>query len=326
MRARLLPPVCVSELSDDDPWWSLESDLGLSDLKDHFVCKFSNNCTSVPTNFERVSSLRKLMQVTDRFLNELNVTYTLASGTAVGAYRCNDVVPWDADVDVLLLNEDFPKLLGLLEHVPSEVYLMGNDDSVRGRSMDMASVGFPGFELMDKISGCLPLAIVDHSTGLYTDLLTGTSDGGGVLAPWYLGGVSCDSSAFFNGCSHWAFSHKCHNFSKDALWPPARCSFHTFEVMCPSEIWLVVKEEFGPGAGKPNIRTRGSDPGLGANDLDFVDEHAEETWIDQDFDADAYARNDALVLEKNRDSIHAIRPQTGCPLQAIMLAAHFRLA
>eukprot|EP00930_Biecheleria_cincta_P021288 TRINITY_DN15819_c0_g1_i1.p1 TRINITY_DN15819_c0_g1~~TRINITY_DN15819_c0_g1_i1.p1 ORF type:complete len:226 (+),score=25.32 TRINITY_DN15819_c0_g1_i1:52-729(+) len=150
---KLLPPACLSVLSSDDPWWSLKSDLSLSHLKDHFMCRFSNNCTLVPTNFQRVSSLRNLMKVTDEFLNMLNVTYTIASGTAIGAHRCADVLPWDADVDVLVPDEFFPRLVALLRLAPNQTYTMGNGDSIIGRSVDMAMVGFKGFELMEKIAG-----------------------------------------------------------------------------------------------------------------------------------------------------------------------------
>lgn len=257
---KLLPPACLSELSVDDPWWSLKSDLSISHLKDHFICRFSNNCTWVPTNFQRVSSLRNLMRVTDEFLTSFNVTYTIASGTAIGAHRCSDTLPWDADVDVLVPDEFFPKLATLLSSAPNQTYSMGNGDSIIGRSVDMASIGFKGFELMEKIAGCLPLAIIDQSTGLYTDILTGKSAGSGFLSPWSQGRVSCDSQKLFNGCINQHFSHKCHNFSIGDLQPARRCKFHTFEVMCPSRIWPFLVEEFGPGVAHSDIEIRCDDP------------------------------------------------------------------
>lgn len=261
----LLPPACPSQLSSQDQWWSAKSNMALSHLKDHFVCKFSQDCAWVPTNFERVSSLRALMKVTDKFLAKFNVTYSIASGTLLGAHRCNDVLPWDADVDVLVVDEFLPRLLALLQGMPNHTYSMGNGDYINGRSLDMARIGFPGFELMEKIAGCLPLAVVDQSTGLFTDILIGRYDGGGVLSPWSQGRVLCDSELLFNGCSNLHFSRKCHNFSKDDLWPPRRCKFSSFDVMCPSQMWQIAVEEFGPAAGQADIDTRSSDNDQCAN-------------------------------------------------------------
>lgn len=47
------------------------------------------------------------------FCDQHNLRYVLAGGTCIGAVREQDLVPWDGDVDVALLREDFDKLFEL---------------------------------------------------------------------------------------------------------------------------------------------------------------------------------------------------------------------
>ena len=49
------------------------------------------------------------------FCEQHDLRYILAGGTCIGAVRHHDLVPWDGDVDVALLREDFNKLFELWE-------------------------------------------------------------------------------------------------------------------------------------------------------------------------------------------------------------------
>ena len=51
-----------------------------------------------------------LMKELRRFCDEIGVKYWLRGGTALGAYRHKGFIPWDDDVDLGMMREDFDKL------------------------------------------------------------------------------------------------------------------------------------------------------------------------------------------------------------------------
>ncbi|ANU63181.1 phosphorylcholine transferase LicD [Muribaculum intestinale] len=55
--------------------------------------------------------LLDLLRFFDDFCNEHGIKYWLSSGTCLGAIRHGGFIPWDDDVDVEMLDEDYQKLL-----------------------------------------------------------------------------------------------------------------------------------------------------------------------------------------------------------------------
>ena len=57
--------------------------------------------------------LFEILAYFDEFCEEHGLRYSLAEGTCLGAVRENDFVPWDDDLDVAMLRNDFNKLFEL---------------------------------------------------------------------------------------------------------------------------------------------------------------------------------------------------------------------
>eukprot|EP00747_Dinoflagellata_sp_TGD_P127414 gnl/TRDRNA2_/TRDRNA2_174400_c0_seq39.p1 gnl/TRDRNA2_/TRDRNA2_174400_c0~~gnl/TRDRNA2_/TRDRNA2_174400_c0_seq39.p1 ORF type:complete len:445 (+),score=60.91 gnl/TRDRNA2_/TRDRNA2_174400_c0_seq39:129-1463(+) len=250
---KVLPPACAWQIPVDDPYWKQKDSYWVWDGS-HWVaynsCRYSNNCKKEYTNAERVISIRKTLSITHQFLNKYGVTHALYGGSAIGAYRCKDVLPWDVDSDVMVLNSQFPSLMNLLNGAPQ-----GTGWKHKGRSIDMSSIGFPGFTLMEKYPGCMPLVVVDQSTGFFTDLfpVLPVQQAGTALTPWWDGKVRCDTKSLFNGCHN----NRCHQWTLGKTLPPSSCKIHTYEANCPAQLHAWLLEHFGPGVEKPDVETRG---------------------------------------------------------------------
>jgi len=66
----------------------------------------------------------EILKSIDKICCDNNIPYILSSGTALGAYRHGGFIPWDDDLDIELLKEDYEKLLPLLEkNLPEDMAL-----------------------------------------------------------------------------------------------------------------------------------------------------------------------------------------------------------
>ena len=65
-------------------------------------------------------SVFDILSYFDKVCRENGLPYSLAFGTMLGAVRHKGFIPWDDDVDVCLLREDYEKLLEILKNSPDE--------------------------------------------------------------------------------------------------------------------------------------------------------------------------------------------------------------
>lgn len=68
---------------------------------------------------------KKLIETFDytiKFLEKYNLRWYVSSGTAIGAVRHHDIIPWDDDIDIFLPREDYDKFLELSKKMDERKY------------------------------------------------------------------------------------------------------------------------------------------------------------------------------------------------------------
>jgi hypothetical protein len=67
---------------------------------------------------DRIETLLRLLVILDTFMRGAGVQYWLDSGTLLGARRSKNIMAWDEDADIGILDESLPKLLTAIERTP----------------------------------------------------------------------------------------------------------------------------------------------------------------------------------------------------------------
>jgi drug/metabolite transporter (DMT)-like permease len=253
---QVLPPACPAFVPKDDPYWSQEEPYWVEDvdgvMRPYAVCMYSKNCTQNFTNIQRVSSLRAVIHATHQLLQKNKASYMLYGGTAIGAHRCEDVLPWDVDTDITVNQDDFGGLVRLLDNAKPRLHDEKQYQGHTGRWIDLAEHGVPGFTLMEKFPGCLPLIVVDQQTGFFTDMFPMKAHAETIYTPWVRGRVSCNSWEF-SGCN-W---NLCDTWATANTLPTTGCQIHkTPKVSCAHDTAAFLQEYYGSSIGKPDRPVR----------------------------------------------------------------------
>ena len=83
-------------------------------------------------NDELFKELKKLLDTFDGVCRKYNLRYTLCGGSLLGAIRHNGFIPWDDDLDVAMMREDYDKLLSLPKSEFKEPYFLQTPETDPG--------------------------------------------------------------------------------------------------------------------------------------------------------------------------------------------------
>lgn len=88
----------------------------------------------------------ELMKKLHKFLEESNVPYYFLGGSALGAIRHEGFIPWDDDIDIGIMREDYEKLLTLIDKFDSS-YDVKNFHKSDNCDFVLTRIYFPNSEI-----------------------------------------------------------------------------------------------------------------------------------------------------------------------------------
>jgi hypothetical protein len=178
-------------------------------------------------------------------LNAMKLPYYLSSGTLIGEWRCNDVLPWSEDADIHIpaaaVAEFFKKVFGQdRKHVKPDVMVTHEDNALVPPELVVFSWGWESSYHKEQ-----PMGIGDRRTGFYMDVWTeeeGPTVNGSewVYRYWKYAPHKCPTMKGYT-------SNRCFQYPKELIYPLRSCTVAGVVHKCPHDTTNFLNVEYGPG-------------------------------------------------------------------------------
>lgn len=191
----------------------------------------------------RRDSLLRLLQAWHQLCTRLGILYWLDGGSLLGRHRSNgtSLIPWDIDVDVGMMRDEFRRLNATLNEASRRGVLTSGDLGLPDDMLLTAQTSPPNGSRYTERSNLIPGRLIDKRTGFYVDVfgdffLRGDGD---IQMLWpYSGSHSCsdnDTVVEPPVCQRpCAGSVWCYVYKKEDLLPPVPCPLRgAGELYCP---------------------------------------------------------------------------------------------
>jgi hypothetical protein len=186
-----------------------------------------------------------MLGATPKLFDAMNLTYYLTSGSLIGEWRCEDVLPWSEDADIHVpakdLAEAYLKIFGdSRESVPEDTMITHEDNPLVPPELVIFSWGWNSSYLKEQ-----PLGIGDRATGFYIDVWIeeqGESTNGTqwVERYWKHAPHECEPREGYS-------ANRCFKFPADIIYPLRDCTVAGVVHKCPRDTSSFLGVEFGDG-------------------------------------------------------------------------------
>lgn len=82
----------------------------------------------------------EILDYVDKICKENNLTYILAYGSALGAYRHQGFIPWDDDIDIAMPRNDYEKFIEIMLKSDDQTYSLQNEVTEKNYFLSFAKV------------------------------------------------------------------------------------------------------------------------------------------------------------------------------------------
>ena len=108
------------------------------------------NLANDSENLEHVQEV-SLMILKDfiKFCDENQINYVVAYGTTLGAIRHKGFIPWDDDIDLMMLRKDYNKFLNVMDKINSEKYEIFTMENTKNYYKLLAKISLKGTRTYD---------------------------------------------------------------------------------------------------------------------------------------------------------------------------------